>query len=218
MNVYVVVEGKAEKIIYKSWIPLVNPALKSVDRISDVNSGSFHVVSGHGYPFYLEVIDNALSDVNHLRVFDRLVISVDSEEMTREEKLSEILEYLDGKQCIAEVKIVIQHFCLETWALGNRRVVRRQPASQRLRRYKGFFDVRIRDPELLPAYPGEDLNRAQFAAKYLSAVLNDRNDRITYSKHTPRFISHCKYFDQVRLRLRDTGHIASFESFLDAFR
>jgi hypothetical protein len=217
MNIYVVVEGKAEKIVYRSWIPLVNPTLEYVDRISDVDSDNFFIVSGYGYPFYFDVINDAISDINSLRAFDRLAIAVDSEDMTRADKYSEISEYLNGKRCIAEIRIVIQHFCLETWALGNRRVVRRCPTSQILREYKRFFNVRVRDPELLPAYQDKGLNRSQFAAKYLRVALNERNRHITYSKGAPKFISYHKYFSQVKLRLDDTEHIASFKSFLDAF-
>lgn len=137
--------------------------------------------------------------------------------MTRAEKYSEVLDHLRGKTCLAEIRIIIQHFYFETWALGNRRVVRRQPTSQRLRSYKRFFNVRVSDPELLPPYPNECLNRAQFAVRYLRAALNERNKNLTYSKGAPRFISHHKYFGQVKLRFEDTGHIASFQSFLDAF-
>lgn len=217
MNVYVVVEGKSEKSIYKSWIPLVNPNLVSVDLISDVVRDNFYVISGMGYPGYFDVIDDAISDVNALRVFDRLVISVDSHDMTRDEKYREIHQYVQGKRCLAEIKIIIQHFCFETWALGNRRVVRRNPTSRRLRQYKAFFNVRAHDPELLPAYPLEDLNRSQFAVRYLRAALNERHKSITYSKGTPKFVSYYRYFDQVKLRFEQTSHISSFELFLGAF-
>lgn len=217
MNIYVVVEGKTEKIVYKSWIPLVNPKLECAERISDVNSNNFYLVSGLGYPYYFDVIDGAISDINNSGLFDRLVISVDSEDMTCEEKYSEILEYSRGKQCVTEIRIVIQHFCFECWALGNRRVVRRHPTSRRLRTYKQFFNVRVQDPELLPACPDEELNRAQFAERYLRAALNERNRSITYSKGAPKYICYHKYFAQVNLRLDDTGHITSFSSFLDAF-
>ena len=217
MNFYVIVEGKTEKIVYKSWIPLVNPELEYAERISDVNGNNFYLVSGRGYPYYFDMIDDAISDINNSGHFHKLVISVDSEDMTCEEKCSEIQEYLRRKQCVSDIRIVIQHFCFECWALGNRRVIRRHPTSQRLRTYKQFFNVRVQDPELLPAYPDEELNRAQFAVRYLHATLNERNIRITYSKGAPKYICYHKYFAQVKLRSNDTEHIASFSSFLDAF-
>jgi hypothetical protein len=47
--------------------------------------------------------------------------------------------------------------------------------------------------------------------------MNERNQGITYSKEAPKYISYYKYFDQVKLRLGNTGHIASFTHFLNAF-
>ncbi len=87
MNVYVVVEGKGDRIVYRSWIPLVNPDLRSVDSISEVTRDNFYIVSGMGYPHYFEIIDNAISDVNSPGSFDRLVVSVDSEDMNCEENI-----------------------------------------------------------------------------------------------------------------------------------
>jgi len=217
MNFYIIVEGETEKVVYQSWVPLVNPELECAERISDVNGNNFYLISGRGYPYYFNMIDDAISDINNSGLFDRLVISVDSEDMTCEEKSSEIQGYLRGKQCVSDIRIVIQHFCFECWALGNRRVVRQHPTSQRLRTYKQFFNVRVQDPELLPAYPDEELNRAQFAEQYLRAALNERNRRITYLKGAPKHICYHKYFAQVKRRLDDTGHITSFSSFLDAF-
>ena len=178
MNIYVVVEGKTERVVYESWIPLVNPKLGHVNSISEVDSDNFYLVSGQGYPYYFDIIDDAISDINDSGVFDRLVISIDSEDMTCEEKFSEILEYLEGKPCASEIRIIVQHFCFECWALGNRRVVRQHPTSQRLRAYKRIFNVRVRDPELLPEYPDEGFNRSQFAERYLRAALNERNSSI----------------------------------------
>lgn len=217
MNFYVVVEGKAERIVYKSWIPLVNPGLEFAESVSDVHDNNFHLVSGQGYPYYLDVIDDAICDVNTSGRFDRLIIAVDSEDLTREEKLVEILEYVKGKPCVSEIRVVIQHFCLECWALGNRRVVRKQPTSETLRTFKRFFDVRVQDPELLPAYTSEGLNRSQFAERYLRVALNERNRNITYSKGAPNFIGYYKYFGELTNRMRETRHILSFGAFLDAF-
>lgn len=217
MNIYVVVEGQAEKHVYKSWIPLVNPSLSHAEHLSTVNEDTFYLITGGGYPQYYSVIDNAINDVNDIGIFNRLVISADSEDMTREEKETEILDHLSGKGCQVDIHIIIQHFCLETWALGNRKIVRKDPRTDRLRLYKKIFNVRSRDPELLPANKDEELNRSQFATKYLRAALCDRYRNLSYSKGAPRLVSYYKYFGQVKDRFQDTQHISSFESFLLAF-
>jgi hypothetical protein len=170
-----------------------------------------------GYPYYFEVIENALNDINDTRKFGRLVITVDAEDMSMQEKYGEIREFLYLCPCSADVRIVVQYFCFETWALANRKIVRPNPHLLKLREYKKLFDVRLRDPELLPAKPDEELNRSQFAERYLRFALNDKYRSLTYSKANPKPLIHPKYFFQVKARHIETQHIGSFVNFLQAF-
>ncbi len=217
MNIYVVTEGDAEEKIYKCWIPFVNPALSPVDRIDDVAYNHFYLISGRGYPQYFEIIKEAIEDINQFTMFDRLVISVDSEEMNKTDKYTEVMEFISNHQCRVEIRIIIQHFCFETWGLGNRRIMRINPQTPRLRKYKALYDVRSDDPELLPGNPDEELSRSQFALKYLRAAINDRYRNLTYTKRNPTTVRNIRYFEQVRNRLIQTGHIPSFNEFLTAF-
>lgn len=217
MNVYVVTEGIAEQKVYVEWIPLINDRLVQVTDLDQVVQDTFYLVSGNGYPSYFEMISNAIEDVNRYTAFSRLVVSVDSEDMTREEKLAEVEEFVSDKGCRVEVVIVVQHFCFEAWALGNRKIVRPNTQSVRLKRFRQIHDVRTRDPELLPPLDEDELTRAQFAAKYLRAALNDKHRNLTYTKKDPAALKNPKYLEQLRLRLQETGHIRSFEDFLNAF-
>jgi len=217
MNVYVLVEGVSEKYVYNQWIQVINPALKPIDRLELLASNNYFIMSAMGYPYYFEMIDRAIDDINIHNGFNRLVIMVDSEDMTRDEKYSEIIGHINGQHCSAEIIIVIQHFCFEAWALGNRRLVRSNPTSDTLRNYKYIFNVRVQDPELLPQHPNNEWNRAQFSRRYLTAALNERHRNLSYSKSKPVHIAHPKYFEQLRIRKKETGHIQSFDSFLNAF-
>lgn len=171
MNMFVVVEGEiGERRVYEKWIPFVNPKMIWVESIFDISENNFAIIAGGGYPNYFEVIENAIDDVNSADTVDRFVIAVDSEEMTFDEKYLEISGFLANKKCSASMFIVIQHFCMETWALGNKHVGPRNPCTEILKKYKNFFNVLADDPELLPGYPPADLNRAQFAEKYLRAT------------------------------------------------
>lgn len=117
MNLLVVVEGTVgEKLIYKKWIPLVNPILSFVDTIDLISDNNFTIVAGYGYPNYFKVIEDSIDDVKHSESINRLVIAIDSEEMSFEEKYDEVLTFVRDKQCQASVFIIVQHFCLETWA------------------------------------------------------------------------------------------------------
>ncbi|MCH8293974.1 hypothetical protein IH992_23070 [Candidatus Poribacteria bacterium] len=217
MNIYVVVEGEiGERYVYEKWIPLANPEMTRVDTIFDIASNHFAIVAGGGYPSYFDTIEAEIENVNSVRNIDRFVIAIDSEEMTFEEKYEEVSEFIRDKPCAASIFIVIQHFCLETWALGNKRVGPRNPRHPTLRKYKKIFNVLERDPELLPPY--DRLNRAQFAERYLRTMLNDKNRNLTYTKRNPKALLHKTYFTEVKKRLETTGHIASFVAFLEAFR
>jgi len=113
---------------------------------------------------------------------DRLVIAVDSEEMSYEEKRREIVDFVASVSVAIDYRIIVQHFCLETWALGNQVVVTRYPKDERLREYRRYYDVLSRDPELLPGYPPQQLNRSQFASLYLKKILNEKYRKLTYTK------------------------------------
>lgn len=216
MNFYVVVEGeKGEKIVYEKWIKYVCPHLRRVDNINQVTNNNFIIFAGNGYPFYFDVITAAIGDVNANGQFDRLVVVVDSEEMSFDDKFSEISTHVNLTPCRIPVHIIVQHFCLETWALANRNVVTRNPQSPRLREYLSFFNVIDQDPELMPAFP--PLNRSQFAFRYIKSVLNEKYRNLTYSKSNPKVLLNRKYFDRVCRRHRETGHIPSFSHFLTAF-
>ena len=218
MNIFVVVEGElGAKYIYESWITLFNPKLLQVNDLFSIKNNNYAVIASMGYPYYFEVIEAAIEDVNGINNIDRLVLVVDSEENSLEEKLNEMVQFLNGKNCSAEIKFVIQHFCFETWALGNKKAGPRNPKTELLRNYKSFFNILEDDPELLPEYPPENLNRAQFAAKYLKRMLNDKFRNLTYTKNNPKPLLHKTYFAEVKKRFEQTGHIASFSGFIDAF-
>lgn len=218
MNYYIVVEGEiGEKYLYQNWIPFVNPKLKHVKDISMIKENNFFIISGGGFPSYYGVIESAIEDVNSYDIIDELVIAIDSEDLSYSDKLNEMTEYLSQFKCKAEIRIIIQHFCLETWALGNRRIIRPNPNCPRLIQYKKIYNVRSSDPELLPPNDLEELNRAQFAEKYLRRALNDKFRNLTYNKRNPKVLLHQKYFLRVKERYEQTGHIKSFDDFLTAF-
>jgi len=216
MNIYIATEGICEKKIYISWIPLLNYTLSNVEKLQEIKNNNFIIYSGDGYPQYFEMIDCAIEDVNNLGNIDRLVICIDSEEMSYNEKYNEISEHIRSKKCIAEIKIVIQFFCFETWALGNRKIVPHNPKTEIVKKYKGYFDVSDNDPELLPGYPPENLNRAQFSEKYLRKLLNDKG-HLSYNKSNPYYVKHPNFYKEVKKRHIETKHIMSFKFFLEAF-
>ena len=215
MNIYVVVEGKSEKPVYRKWIQFLNSNLTYVNDIFEIRNNNFSIISGSGYPQYFKVIKNAIADVNNVGNIDRLIIAIDSEDMTCNEKYNEVYNQIKDENCIAQLYIIVQYFCLETWALGNKQVGPRNPHNSKLLVYKKTFNVLDKDPELLPSYPPEELNRSHFALKYLKLMLKEKH--LTYTKTRPTALLHPTYFKEVKKRLETTGHILSFNVFLSSF-
>ena len=220
MNIYVVVEGKwAAKKIYTTWIPLVNPELQPIDYLPDLKQNNFFVLAGFGQSQLLNNrIEKAVKDVNDL-AFDRLVVAIDSEDMDLREKQLEVQNRVDRIGCNIEVRYVIQHFCIETWLLGNKNMFRRKAKDNELLSYRALFDVRNNDPELLPPNKKHSWNRSQFAYHYLRAGLRDVHpgNRTSYTKKNPGLVAKEGYFHQVKKRCVDGQHVLSFQGFLDAF-
>jgi hypothetical protein len=169
---YIVVEGASgEPQIYPNWIRYINDTLTQIHDVRDTRDNTYYMVSGYGYPNYLKVIENAIEDVNALKNIDCLVVAVDSEDKTFQEKHDEIAGLVNGKLKRSCLKIIVQHFCIETWALGNRVSCRKNAQDKPLLEYRRIYDVRNNDPELLPPY--RDMNRAQFAYAYLRRMIQD---------------------------------------------
>ncbi len=227
MNIYVVVEGEVgEKRVYEKWIPFVNSNLAYAPTIGDVVANNFYIAIGGGYPNIFEIIEAGIDDVNSIKdgefcLFDRLVIAIDSENDSLDSKKKEIEDCVNPillqKNITIDYRVIVQHFCLETWALGNRKIFTHNIRKPELIKYKNIFNVATRDPELLPPLPDEGLNRAQFATKYLTYLLNNKYRNCSYSKSNPDVLLPESYFTQVKNRLSDTGHINSFNAFLEAF-
>jgi hypothetical protein len=218
MNIYVVVEGDVtEKLVYSRWVPYANGDLVEVAHPTEVVHNNFVIVSGQGYPQYRARIERAAQDVQRIRAFDRLVIAVDSEDKTFPEKYAEIDGIVRATRLAKDYRIVIQHFCFEAWALGNRRIARRNSRDTALRQYRAFHDVVALDPELLPDYPPEELTRTRFALKYFKALLRDRSPALRYSKSNPGPVQEQDYFEALIERLNASRHIPSFKAFLNAF-
>ncbi len=218
MNYYVVVEGSVEKTVYSQWIPLINPSLKQIHLLNEATQDTFIIFNGGGFPSILGMIDDGIADLEELEKDFQLVIIIDSEDMTRQEKFDEIDTYIRGKTVMLNIKykIIVQHFCFETWALGNRKIVSSNPNNPELIRYLKHFHVRKNDPELLTCISVEDGNRAQFAEKYLRKLLQQKF-RLTYTKRNPAAVAHPTYFNELKKRFEDTGHINSFNVLLATF-
>lgn len=217
MNVYVVLEGEAEQTIYRMWMPFLNPALKEVKSFTELSDNNYYLLSGGGQPQIYDIIERAIGDIRNHPAFSRFVVVLDSEECDYSTVYDEVARVIADAGCPVEHKIVIQHFCLETWGLANKKMVKRNPADTTLQKYQRLFDVSALDPEDLPPLPDEELNRAQFAFSYLRRLFREKNPNLIYSKRRPDELGKQYYFEKIRERCVRNHHIVRFQAVLDAF-
>lgn len=226
MSLLLLVEGdETEPRVYEAWLAHRIPWLSRVANVVNLNSNSYVLVSGQGYPSILgksrigkllEDIDNNPGKVKHFW------ICVDSDESTLEGRRSEVETAIrEAKQNLSlqttnpslEIHIIVQHCCIETWFLGHDGFMRAGPQSRALVDCKRFYDVSADDPEQM-GKPSGYVTRQSFHLHYLQAMLAERSHR--YMKRRPGVILERSYLDALISRSERTNHLASFRRFLEA--
>ncbi|VEN73426.1 conserved hypothetical protein [Candidatus Desulfarcum epimagneticum] len=208
MNLYFLVEGRrTEKKVYRAWIGYVFPQLTEAGKIEDVHSNHYFIMAGYGYPSYRQRIRESLRDIAGWGNIDHFFICVDCEEETPESKIREIKEIVSEGEHVSNCHVMVQNCCMETWFLGNRRIMKRNPVGEALREYKKFYDVSRDDPEDM-GRPADYKFRAHFHEAYLKAMLRERGLR--YSKSKPGIVMERPYFQELADRNIETGHMPTF--------
>lgn len=218
MNLYVVVEGLTEMLVYPHWIESINSSLSRVHSLSDVSNDNYILLGDGGYPYIYRLIDSAIEDIRLHGSFDRLVVVLDSDDDDLTTRFNDVDTYIRAKAPIVPYVIVVQHFCIEAWALGNKKFLNKKPKDQPLKSYKAKFDVCVNDPEHLPDCPENEWNRSQFAEQYLKVAVRNRASHLTYSKSKPHLIAHPTYLAELLRRTADDGHLKSIQTLVTAFR
>lgn len=209
MNLYFLVEGEqTERKVYRAWLGHIFPHLKEARTIEQVSSNCFFILAGYGQPGYRNRIGNAIDDIRRHGHIDHFFICLDAEENTVEEKVAEINQYIPNEnENSTNYHIVVHNCCIETWFLGNRKVLRRNPESSQLRAFKSFYDVGQADPELMDCHP-DYVIKAQFHIEYLKEMLREQS--LYYTKKFPGHVVDFPYLHELTERYIQTGHLQSF--------
>ncbi|MGK7930678.1 MAG: DUF4276 family protein [Microcystaceae cyanobacterium] len=216
MNIYFLVEGNStEKRIYPRWLSYLIPELKRVNHHDEVTHNNYYISSEKGYPALLyDPLDNAIDKIKEINRYDYLVICVDAEEETVNEKISYIQDTIQERKInLGKTKliIIIQNRCFETWLLGNRKIFSRQPQEETLLSYISYYDVSQNDPELM----GDNgmRNHANFHYEYLRRMFEAKNR--SYSKKNPSDARERYYLEALQKRIEDSPkHLQTFQNFL----
>lgn len=217
MRVYAVVEGKTEAKLYSAWLKYAYPGMSQVRRIEDVREDTYFLFGNMGYPCVLGSVENAVQDiVSEPGSFDLLLIALDADEADVDERREEVVAMLSG--CPIPTVLAIQDCCVETWLLGNGKMVPSHDGASAsdLASYRAHYDVRSNDPELMDAPEDYALSVMQYHYRYLKAVFKER--RQAYSKRAPGAATAEHYVSQLVRRYVESGHLKSFGRFLEEFR
>ncbi len=216
MNLYFLVEGKrTEKKVYRAWIGHAFPHLSEANTIEGVQSNHFFLLAGNGYPSYHQRILDALEDIVRHGTIDHFLICIDAEQDSVETKISQINEQISNGPAFPNCHVVVHDCCIETWFLGNRKMLARQPQSEPLRQFKRFYDVSVDDPERMGCSPEYEV-RALFHQDYLKEMLRERG--LSYTKPRPWAVTERYYFDALVERNAQTGHLRTFGRLITLWR
>ena len=215
MNLYFLLEGKrTEPRIYPKWFEFLLPSYARIKDPYSVESNQYYMISGMGFPSLLHNhLKNSIDEVNEIDKYDYLVIVLDSEEENVEFRINEVNKFIENNnlELNCRLKIIVQHRCIETWLLGNKKVFARQPSSTVLVKYIQHYNVYENDPENCHKYEIFSTT-ADFHLSYLKLMLKERN--ISYTKKYPRDTAEVYYLEQLINRTKN-GHIKSFKDLMN---
>ena len=218
MNLYLLVEGRrTEARVYPAWLSHLLPKHTRVIDPQEAAGAHYFLTSGQGYPRILdEGIPAAIEDISIHGGYDYFVVSVDADEDDPEQKREEVVQFV--RECTPSLpgqtvlQVIVQTKSIESWFLGNRRVVSANPGCPVLRGYMGEYDIRELCPECMGGHAEFPTVQA-FHLDYLERVLRERHLR--YSKLYPGQVQERHYLEQLIERSGDSRHLRSFKTLID---
>lgn len=220
MNVYLLVEGgRTELQLYPQWLSFIIPELMRVATFDSVRENSYYIFSGGGIPSIYRHAVNAIKDINSTKNYNYLIIALDSEELSQEQRKKELIDYIETNIVLnqhCKLEVIIHNRCIETWFLGNRKVYKRNPQGEKFKKYSGYYNVEKNDPELMKKLSGFSTT-AHFHEAYLREMLKEYNVR--YRKSRPKEVLEKHYFDELMKRVKDSpSHLKSFSNCIEIFQ
>ena len=217
MNLYFLVEGmQSERKVYPAWLSHLLPELTRVPSYDEVNEKNYSLISGEGYPSLYDFTPPSIEEINLSGKYNYFVVCLDAEENTVAQRHAEIYDFLNQEKLElknAELVLIVQNRCLESWLLGNRKIYSKQPQDKPLLDYTRYYDVSVNCPETMGKYL-EFNTHAQFHGAYLRALFAAKNT--TYSKKRPGDVLKPFYLEQLLTRIQvQPEQLTTFRHFVD---
>lgn len=231
MNLYFLVEGTTESEFYPKFVDkYFENKIQRVDEYGLAVSNNFYLIGCDGYPYIftgsnlpdynVTALKSAILEINDNPVYDYLIVCLDADEETVQDKINEFEQYvkkyeLEGvilnKYC--KFQLIVQNRCIETWFLGNKKMYPTNPNNEPLISYSRYYNVKINDPEKMGNY-GKEFTHQDFHLQYLRKMLQEK--RKTYKKiGLINSITEPQYLEQIVKRAKSKeNHLQTFKEFL----
>jgi len=219
MNIYFLVEGKrTERKVYPAWLKFLIPELTRVNSYDEVQENNYYLFSGQGFPSLLDThLPKCLEEIEEMGNYDYIVVCLDGDDEGVEKQKEIVKTYFEKatKQVsiTAQLEVIVQNKCIETWFLGNSKIFKQNPISKELAEYIRFYDLKENDPELMEKPASYKASTASFHGKYLNLIFQERN--IKYSKVRPGEVLQEYFLAEIQARAKATGHLQSFQNLVD---
>lgn len=235
MNLLFLVEGgETEPRVYRAWLKHLFPSLTFVLTPEEMTINTYRIIAGHGYPKMVSKprkepgvssLEACLIDIEKFGNVNHFFICIDSEDHSYTARFHELKSKLDELKSgynidssKTEIHIIIQHCCIETWALGNAEIPNEHSSigsSQVLSDFQSYYDVLVNDPEEMSSFPPGYIFRtkAKFHERYLKQYLQQFG--LSYSKKNPKVVEDKKYLDALKKRCESMNHLSSLKLLLD---
>lgn len=216
MNLYFILEGeKTEVLLYPKWIKYILPHFSQVDFEHQSVQNNFYIFSGGGIPSIYSHTVNAIKNINDNPIFDKLIVCLDGEEIGVENRIKEIQNHINNSGIIlnynCKIEFVIQDVCIESWFLGNRKIVKKNPEGLELKKLMSHYNVLQEDPEKMENLPGYR-NKAHLHISYFKEILKEHN--LTYRKSKPDIVMDETFFKSLCKRITETNHLSTFKNLI----
>ncbi|HKC69361.1 MAG TPA: hypothetical protein VKG26_14095 [Bacteroidia bacterium] len=215
MNLYFLLEGEqTEIILYPKWINYILPHFSKVDYEKNAVKNNYYIFSGGGIPSIYNHTVNAIKNINDNPIYDKLIVCLDGEEIGVKNRIDELNTYIKNSGVIitssCELIIVIQNICIETWFLGNKKIIKKTPAGQLLKDFIAHYNVSELDPEQMDK-KDTYRNKADFHYSYFREILKEHN--LSYRKSRPNVVLEETYLRQLE-KISETNHLPTLNNLI----
>lgn len=224
MNLYLLVEGRAELSVYPAWIEYFTEGrLTKCKAAADVVHNNYFIFNGGGAGTmkHHSIVDS-IKEISANPVFDYFVVVIDAEDQTVRER-ARLVEMVIEEATVAlptncTVQIIVQKVCFETWLCGHTDyfIRARSSTDRNVKMFVDDYDMESLDPEDMPTNPANRPNLRQLTiGKYHFLYLSHMLRPSSYGKGRAGALADISYLERLIQRREETpAHLQTLQDFL----